>query len=246
MTAPIRVVVVDDQGVIRAGLKMIIDHEPDLVVVGEAADGLQAIELVAAVRPDVVLMDIRMPHLNGIEATARITSSGAATAVLVLTTFDDEEYVLGAVRAGAAGFLLKDAGPDLLVSAVRTLHGGDSLVDPAVTRTLIAHCLVLEEEASGTEPTPVPGPTSGLWKERLGTLSDRERQIFVGMARGGSNRDLAAELVVSETTVKSHVSAVLAKLGLRSRVQAVVLAYEAGVITPGDRPFSEGQMIGES
>jgi len=246
MSEQIRVVVVDDQGVIRAGLKMIIDHEPDMVVIGEAGDGLEAIALVAAARPDVVLMDIRMPQLDGIEATRRITSSGAAAAVLVLTTFDDEEYVLGAVRAGAAGFLLKDAGPDLLVSAVRTLHGGDSLVDPAVTRTLIAHCLGLEEEASGPAAEPVPGPTTARWRERLETLSDRERQIFVGMARGGSNRDLAAELVVSETTVKSHVSAVLAKLGLRSRVQAVVLAYEAGVITPGDREFSEGQMIGES
>jgi DNA-binding NarL/FixJ family response regulator len=246
VTDPIRVVVVDDQGVIRAGLKMIIDYEADMVVVGEAADGVQAISLVETLRPDVVLMDIRMPHLDGIEATRRITSSGGTAAVLVLTTFDDEEYVLGAVRAGAAGFLLKDAGPDMLVSAVRTLHGGDSLVDPAVTGTLIAHCLELEEDATGPAPEPVPGPTSVLWRERLATLSEREREIFVGMARGGSNRDLAAELVVSETTVKSHVSAVLAKLGLRSRVQAVVLAYEAGVITPGDRSFDEGTRIGES
>jgi DNA-binding NarL/FixJ family response regulator len=236
----IRVAVVDDQGVIRAGLKMIIDNEPDLVVVGEAADGLEALELVATTRPDVVLMDIRMPRLDGIEATRRITATGSGTAVLVLTTFDDEEYVLGAVRAGAAGFLLKDAGPDLLVSAVRTLHGGDSLVDPSVTRTLIARCLELEEQAGG--PSAVaPAPAAATWKQRLGTLSERERQILVGMARGGSNRDLAAELVVSETTVKSHVSAVLAKLGLRSRVQAVVLAYEAGVITPGERPFDHGR-----
>jgi DNA-binding NarL/FixJ family response regulator len=236
----IRVAVVDDQGVIRAGLKMIIDNEPDLVVVGEAADGLAAVELVASARPDVVLMDIRMPRLDGIEATRRITASGSPTAVLVLTTFDDEEYVLGAVRAGAAGFLLKDAGPDLLVSALRTLHGGDSLVDPAVTRTLIARCLELEEQAAGRAADPVPGPSAGSWRQRLNTLSDREQQILVGMARGGSNRDLAAELVVSETTVKSHVSAVLAKLGLRSRVQAVVLAYEAGVIRPGEQPFDHG------
>lgn len=243
----IRVAVVDDQGVIRAGLKMIIDHEPDMVVVGEAADGVEAVDLVTKARPDVVLMDIRMPRLDGIEATRTITSAGSATSVLVLTTFDDEEYVLGAVRAGAAGFLLKDAGPDVLVSAVRTLHGGDSLVDPAVTRTLIARCLELEEQAStrAADPTPAPKAAVGSWKHRLGTLSDRERQILIGMARGGSNRDLAAELVVSETTVKSHVSAVLAKLGLRSRVQAVVLAYEAGVITPGERPFDHGVTVGE-
>jgi len=241
----IRVAVVDDQGVIRAGLKMIIDNEPDLVVIGEAADGLEAIELVATARPDVILMDIRMPRLDGIEATRRITSSGSATAVLVLTTFDDEEYVLGAVRAGAAGFLLKDAGPDLLVSAVRTLHGGDSLVDPSVTRTLIARCLELEDRAGGPSAAAASATAAGTWKQRLASLSDRERQILVGMARGGSNRDLAAELVVSETTVKSHVSAVLAKLGLRSRVQAVVLAYEAGVITPGERPFDHGRTMGD-
>jgi DNA-binding NarL/FixJ family response regulator len=239
--------VVDDQGVIRAGLKMIIDHEADMIVVGEAADGLEAVDLIASTRPDVTLMDIRMPRLDGIEATRRITSSGAGTVVLMLTTFDDEEYVLGAVRAGAAGFLLKDAGPDVLVGAVRTLSGGDSLVDPAVTRTLIARCLELEEKAAaGPAPavtsTSVSGRemTAATWQQRLATLSERERQILVGMARGGSNRDLAAELVVSETTVKSHVSAVLTKLGLRSRVQAVVLAYEAGVITPGDQPFDHG------
>jgi DNA-binding NarL/FixJ family response regulator len=239
----IRVAVVDDQGVIRAGLKMIIDHEPDLIVVGEAADGVEAVELVTATSPDVVLMDIRMPRLDGIEATRRITSSGVGTAVLVLTTFDDEEYVLGAVRAGASGFLLKDAGPDVLVSAVRTLYGGDSLVDPAVTGTLIARCLELEEQAAGrpADLVPDPGMEADAWKQRLATLSARERQILVGMARGGSNRDLAAALVVSETTVKSHVSAVLAKLGLRSRVQAVVLAYEAGVITPGEQPLDHGR-----
>jgi len=253
----IRVAVVDDQGVIRAGLKMIIDHESDMVIVGEASDGLEAITLVTAVQPDVVLMDIRMPRLDGIEATRRITSAGSASAVLILTTFDDEEYVLGAVRAGAAGFLLKDAGPDLLVSAVRALHGGDSLVDPAVTRTLIARCLALESRADQLPSAGLTGhigqvaqvgqsggstcaSVAGSWKQRLETLSDRELETLVGMARGGSNRDLAAEMVVSETTVKSHVSAVLAKLGLRSRVQAVVLAYEAGVIKPGQQSFDPG------
>ena len=162
----IRVLVVDDQGVIRAGLRMIIDHEADLEVVGEAADGLRAVEMVAALEPDIVLMDIRMPALDGIEATRRITSARAdatteagsqvrPVAVLMLTTFDDEEYVLGAVRAGAAGFLLKDAGPNMLVSAVRTIYGGDSLVDPSVTGTLIAHCLALEQRASAPlRPAP--------------------------------------------------------------------------------------------
>ena len=239
MSSRIKVAVVDDQGVIRAGLRMIIDHESDMTVVGEASDGRQAVSLVVAVHLDVVLMDIGMPHLDGIQATRQITSAGQGTAVLVLSTFDDEEYVLGAVRAGAAGFLLKDAGPDVLVGAVRTLYGGDSLVDPAVTGTLIARCLELEARSVGPAPHPPAGSPPSAWEQRLRTLSDRERQIFIGMARGRSNRDLAADLVVSETTVKSHVSAVLAKLGLRSRVQAVVLAYESRVITPGDRPLDE-------
>jgi DNA-binding NarL/FixJ family response regulator len=263
MSGQIRIVVVDDQGVIRAGLRMILDHEPDMAVIGEASDGLQALSLVAAVKPDVVLMDIRMPRLDGIETCRRLTEAGTGAAVLILTTFDDEEYVLGSVRAGAAGFLLKDAGPDVLVSAVRTIYGGDSLVDPAVTRTLIARCLELERRAPATgslplgtaagDPAadpPAPGlPAAGgrgagglvhqpvgppFWRQRLGSLSERERQIFIGMARGRSNRDLSSDLFVSETTVKSHVSAVLAKLGLRSRVQAVVMAYEAGVVTPGE------------
>jgi DNA-binding NarL/FixJ family response regulator len=177
----IRVAVVDDQGVIRAGLKMIIDHEPDLIVVGEAADGVEAVELVTATSPDVVLMDIRMPRLDGIEATRRITSSGVGTAVLVLTTFDDEEYVLGAVRAGASGFLLKDAGPDVLVSAVRTLYGGDSLVDPAVTGTLIARCLELEEQAAGR-----PGPGGGT--QRGGTAAAGDQGHSAADRRRGHER----------------------------------------------------------
>jgi len=242
---PVRVLVVDDQGVIRAGLRMIVDHEPDFTVIGEADDGHQAVAAAAEGAPDVVLMDIRMPGLDGIEATRQILAAAAdagtrAPAVLVLTTFDDEEYVLGAIRAGASGFLLKDAGPDVLVDAVRTVHRGDSLVDAAVTRHLISHCLELERSLSvvgDAAPAPAPGPPAAAaadpWVGRLATLSEREREILVGLARGRSNRELAQELWVSETTVKTHVSSVLSKLELSSRVQAVVLAYETGVVTPG-------------
>ena len=229
LTERVRVVVVDDQGVIRTGLRMIVDNEPDLVVVGEAADGLAAIEVVAGTRPDVVLMDIRMPRLDGLAATGRIVAESRA-AVLVLTTFDDDEYVLGAIRAGASGFLLKDAGPDALVAAIRSVARGDALVDPAVTRTVIARCLELELAA--TPPTSVAA--RARWTDRLAQLSDREQEILVALARGLANRDIAREFVVTEATVKSHVSSLLAKLGVRSRVEAVVLAYEAGVVTPGD------------
>jgi len=254
---PVRVLVVDDQGVIRAGLRMIVDHEPDFTVVGEADDGHQAVAAVAETAPDVVLMDIRMPRLDGIEATRQILAAAAgagtpAPAVLVLTTFDDEEYVLGAIRAGASGFLLKDAGPDVLVDAVRTVHRGDSLVDAAVTRHLISRCLELERslsavagDAAGAAAPEAVAPRAvapetaagtaaeGPWVGRLATLSEREREILAGLARGRSNRELAQDLWVSETTVKTHVSSVLSKLELSSRVQAVVLAYEAGVVTPG-------------
>jgi DNA-binding NarL/FixJ family response regulator len=229
LTGRIRVLVVDDQGVIRTGLQMIVDNEPDLVVVGEAADGLAAIDLAAGTRPDVVLMDVRMPRLDGLAATRRIVADGAA-AVLVLTTFDDDEYVLGAIRAGASGFLLKDAGPDALVAAIRAVSRGDALVDPAVTRTVLARCLELERQAA---PPPEPAAPDRARAERLASLSDREREILVALARGLANREIAAEFVVTEATVKSHVSSLLSKLGLRSRVEAVVFAYETGVVEPG-------------
>jgi DNA-binding NarL/FixJ family response regulator len=222
-----RVVVVDDQAVIRAGLRMIIDHEPDLAVVGEAADGLQAIDVVHECTPDVVLMDIRMPNLDGLESTRRIRAGGsAAPAVVVLTTFDDETYVLGAIRAGAAGFLLKDAGPDLLVEGIRAAHRGDALVDPSVAGTLIARCLELEQSSTETA-------YSQRWQAGLDSLSAREREVLTGMARGWSNRRLSRELHLGETTVKTHVSAVLTKLGAASRVEAVVVAYESGLVRPG-------------
>jgi DNA-binding NarL/FixJ family response regulator len=234
----IRILVADDQGVIRMGLAMILDHEPDLTTVAQAGDGEEALRLVDQYDPDVVLMDIRMPVMDGLVATERITSANKAAgrsrpAVLVLTTFDDEAYVLSAVRAGASGFLLKDTDPDLLVSAVRAVHRGDSLVDPASTRVLLERCMELERRVGGTAE-PAPAQPDPRWVGPLAQLSEREREILVWMARGLSNRDLATKLFVSETTVKTHVSSVLSKLGLSSRVQAVVVAYEAGVVRPGE------------
>jgi DNA-binding NarL/FixJ family response regulator len=234
VTEEIRVLVVDDQGVIRMGLAMILDHEPDLTTVAQAGDGEEALRLIEQYDPDVVLMDIRMPVMDGLVATERITqanreSGRSRPAVLVLTTFDDEAYVLSAVRAGASGFLLKDTDPDLLVSAVRAVHRGDSLVDPASTRVLLERCVELERQVGSGAANP-----DNRWAGLLAHLSEREREILVWMARGLSNRDLAAKLFVSETTVKTHVSSVLSKLGLSSRVQAVVVAYEAGVVRPGE------------
>jgi DNA-binding NarL/FixJ family response regulator len=227
---PLRVVVVDDQAVIRAGLRMIVDHEPDLRVVGEAGDGRAAVEVTAATRPDVVLMDVRMPGVDGIEATRRIVATGGP-AVLVLTTFDDEEYVFGALRAGAAGFLLKDAGADALVAAIRAVAAGDRLVDPAVTRHLVERWADLERIVGDAGPAHVAADgTPGV-----DALTDREREVLVALARGLSNRQMAAELYLSEATVKSHVSSVLTKLGVRSRVQAVILAYERGVVRAGEQ-----------
>lgn len=224
----IRVVVVDDQAVIRAGLRTMLEHETDLTIVGEASTASEAVDVVAAARPEVVLMDVRMPEVDGIEATRRILAGGATPppAVLILTTFDDDEYVFGALQAGASGFLLKDAGPDVLVAAVRTVAAGDALVDPSVTRRLVERWVALEVTSASTVRT-VPAA--------VGTLSGREREILTGLARGRTNRELADDLIVSEATVKTHVSNLLTKLGVRSRVQAVVLAYEAGVVRPGER-----------
>ena len=224
----IRVVVVDDQAVIRTGLRTMLEHETDITIVGEAGNGAEAVQLVAGARPDVVLMDVRMPEVDGIEATRRILADATPSppAVLVLTTFDDDEYVFGALRAGAAGFLLKDVGPDVLIAAVRTVAAGDALVDPSVTRRLVERWVALEASSA---PTSRPVPAA------VGTLSAREREILVGLARGRTNRELADDLIVSEATVKTHVSNLLTKLGVRSRVQAVVIAYEAGVVRPGDR-----------
>jgi len=220
--APIRVVVVDDQHIVRTGFQTILDAQADIEVVGEAADGREAVELASRLRPDVVLMDIRMPVLDGIEATRRIAGPDVAepVRVLVLTTFDLDDYVYDALRAGASGFMLKDATRDELLHAVRTVARGDALLAPAITRRLIADFL---ERAPAGRPTPAA----------LDALTQREREVFELIARGMSNAEIATALIVGEATVKSHVAHLLMKLQLRDRVQAVILAYELGVVQPG-------------
>ena len=216
----IRVLLVDDQPLLRTGFRLILQSEPDLEVVGEAADGEVALAQVTALRPDVVLMDIRMPRMDGIEATRLITRLDAPPSVLVLTTYDLDEHVVESLRAGASGFLLKDVPADELVQAVRVVHAGAAIVAPTVTRRL------LDRFARHLPATGEPAPTA------LPELTEREHQVLLLVARGLSNAEIAAELVLSETTVKTHVSNLLAKLGLRDRVQAVVLAYERGLVTP--------------
>jgi DNA-binding NarL/FixJ family response regulator len=219
----IRLLIVDDQELVRTGFRLFLETQDDLEVVGEARDGQQAIERARELRPDVILMDIRMPRMDGVEATARLTSAGIEPLprVLVLTTFDLDEYVFGALRAGAAGFLLKDAPRERLIEAIRVVHGGDALLSPSITRRLI------ENFASRTDP-PQPPPSL------LEQLTPREREVLALVARGLSNGEIAERLVITEATVKSHVGSLLMKLGLRDRVQAVVLAYEHGIIAAGD------------
>lgn len=223
MTAPrpTRVALADDHDLVRGGLRAILDAEPDLQVVGEAANGRAALDLVAAAKPDVILMDIRMPEIDGIAATRRVTESGVATRVLVVTTFERDEYVFEALRAGAAGFLLKDARPEQLVDAVRTVAAGESLLAPRVTRGVIEHFVQRPQPSEET-------------MDRLADLTERELGVLRLVARGLSNREIAGEMFVSEATVKTHVTRVLSKLGLRSRTQAVVLAYETGLAKPGE------------
>ncbi|WP_454043280.1 response regulator [Cellulosimicrobium sp. Marseille-Q8652] len=228
---PVRVVVADDQATIRLGLRMILDNEPDVTVVGEAGDGETAVTMARAVRPDVVLMDVRMPRLDGIGATARIAADPdlAGVRTLVLTTFDDDEYVYGALRAGAAGFLLKDTDPQVLVDAVHRVRAGDSLLDPAVTGRIISTYVALARH------TPLAGAADrGDGSTGLDAATPREREVLLAVARGLSNREIGAELHLTEATVKSHVRSLLTKVGLTNRVQLVVLAYEAGLVRPGD------------
>ncbi|MFL6190246.1 MAG: response regulator [Actinomycetes bacterium] len=219
----IRVLVVDDQGLVRAGFRMILEAQPDIEVVGEAADGLDAVAAARRLRPDVVLMDIRMPRLDGLEATRRLAGPGVAdpVRVLMLTTFDLDEYVFEALRAGASGFLLKDLPREDLVAAVRVVAAGDALLAPQVTRRLI------EEFARR------PPPAGGRDPAALAALTARERETLELLARGLTNAELAEALYVSEHTVKTHVGNVLAKLGLRDRIHAVILAYEIGLVQPG-------------
>jgi DNA-binding NarL/FixJ family response regulator/class 3 adenylate cyclase len=219
----VRVLIVDDQALVRTGFKMILEAEPDLEVVGEAADGLEAIVQARALAPDVVLMDVRMPEVDGIEATRRLLAEDGSTAkVVTLTTFDMDEYVYEALRAGASGFLLKDVPPEQLVAGIRAVASGDALLAPSVTRRVI-------EEFVKRPPDSVRTPP-----ERLGELTARELEVLKLIARGLSNAEIAKELYVSETTVKTHVAHCLMKLELRDRVQAVVLAYESGLVQPGE------------
>jgi DNA-binding NarL/FixJ family response regulator len=217
----IRVLIVDDQELVRTGFRLFLETQPELDVVGEAGDGEEAIERVRDLRPDVVLMDIRMPKMDGIEATARLMRVEPAPRVLVLTTFDLDEYVFGALRAGAAGFLLKDASRERLVEAIRVVHNGEALLSPSITRRLI------EDFAARTDPIQPP-------TDLLAELTPREREVLVLVAHGHSNSEIAARLVITDATVKSHVGAILLKLGLRDRVQAVVFAYEHGIVIAGE------------
>jgi DNA-binding NarL/FixJ family response regulator len=217
----ISVLIADDQALVREGLRLMLDAESDIAVVGEAENGKDALEQTRSLDPDVVLMDVRMPELDGLEATARLADSGARARVLMLTTFDLDEYVYRAMKAGASGFLLKDAKREQLAAAVRTVAGGESLLAPAITRRLI-------EDFCRRPPSDMATASSGL--------SERELDVVLLIARGLSNREIAEELFVSEATVKSHVARILAKLDLRDRVQVVVFAYEKGIARPGSPP----------
>jgi len=222
-----RVVLADDQTLVRAGFRALLDAQPDIEVVAEAADGIQAVELTRRERPDIVLMDVRMPHMDGLEATRRITSSPglAGTRVIVLTTFELDEYVFGALRAGASGFLLKDTDPPDLLKAVRVVAAGEALLAPRLTRRLI-EAFVAQERAAQ------PPLTEG---DQLDELTPREREVLALVGRGLSNTEIADTLILSPLTAKTHVARLFSKLDARDRAQLVVVAYETGLVVPGDR-----------
>ncbi len=220
MFVPITVLVVDDQELMRVGLKMVLGAHPDLEVVGEAENGATAISQAAELKPDIVLMDVRMPVVDGVTATGRILEAGHGARVLVMTTFDLDEHALGALRAGASGFLLKDTPPEDLISAIRSVAAGDAVVSPKVTKRLLDR-LIAEQPAPSRDPSV------------LDVLTAREREVLEEIAAGRSNAEIAGRLFLSEATVKTHVGRVLTKLDLRDRVQAVVLAYETGLVRPG-------------
>ena len=225
MSEPIRIFLVDDQSLVRAGFKLVIDAQTDMTVVGEAADGREALEALAVTTADVVLMDVRMPNLDGVEATAHLLERDgeAAPRVVMLTTFDIDEHVFAALRAGASGFLLKDAEPEDLLTAVRAVASGDAVVAPSATRRLLEQLADRLPDAAGADP-------------RLDALTEREREVLLAVARGASNAEIGGELYMAEATVKTHVGRLLAKLDARDRVQLVVFAYESGLVRAGDRP----------
>jgi DNA-binding NarL/FixJ family response regulator len=224
----IRVALVDDQELVRAGFRMVLDAQPDMSVTGEAADGLAAIDLAKRSEADVMVMDVRMPRLNGVEAARQICQAAERPRVLMLTTFDLDEYAFAALKAGASGFLLKDVPPQELLFAIRSVHSGDSVVAPSTTRRLIDRFVPLLSDDDG------PAPPAD--RAELTELTEREREVLIQVAAGLSNAEIAARLFVSEATVKTHVGRILAKLDLRDRVQAVVLAYESGLVRARSRP----------
>ncbi len=217
------VLLVDDQPLLRVGFRMVLESQDDLTVVGEAGDGAEAVRLTAELEPDVVLMDVRMPELDGIEATRRIVASGSRSRVVVLTTFDLDEYAFAALRAGASGFLLKDVPPGDLLTGIRAVASGDAVIAPSVTRRLLD---------SFAHQLPLPAPAGAGRSAPLAGLTAREAEVLEELARGRSNAEIAARLVLSEATVKTHVGHILSKLGLRDRVQVVVFAYETGLVQP--------------
>jgi len=224
VSAPLRVLLADDQALLRTGFRMVLASQPDIEVVGEAADGDEAVHRARALDPDVVLMDVRMPHVDGIEATRRIVAEAPRSRVLILTTFDLDEYAFAGLRAGASGFLLKDVPPEQLIAAVRSVAAGDAVVAPRVTRRLLS---------TFAEQLPVDGvpPTAGT-HPALEELTPREREVLLEVAAGRSNAEIAERLVLTEATVKTHVGRILAKLDLRDRVQVVVFAYRTGLVRP--------------